>query len=157
MSNMIQGRTQTLDTLRQTLLQALSSGVRELWCADPDFADWPLNELSFIEALTQWSEPHRCLHLVAQHYDEMLRSHPRFVQWRRDFSHAVEAWCAAKTEAARHPCVLVAGERSFEILDRVHWRAVISDEPADALSRRERLDAILQHSSPGFAATTLGL
>jgi hypothetical protein len=153
----ITGRAEILDAWRTLLLQALEEGVRELWCADVDFAAWPLNEPALIDALVRWARPQRRLHLVAQHYDEMPRRHPRFVRWRRDFSHVVDAWCADELDASLHPCLLVAGERSIELLDPGHWRARLSQAAADAQRARERLDAILQRSTPGFAATTLGL
>lgn len=153
----ITGRSEVIAAWRTLLLQSLQEGVRELWCADVDFADWPLNEPALVEALVQWARPHRRLHLLAQHYDEMPRRHPRFVRWRRDFSHVVEAWCAEDLEPGRHPCLLVAAPRSIELLERGHWRAKVSEEAADAQRARERLDAILQRSAPGFAATTLGL
>ena len=101
--------------------------------------------------------PHHRLHLFAQHYDEVARRHPRFVRWRRDFDHVVQAWCVTEPDAAVHPGLCIAGDRSLELLDRDHWRAKRSDEPGDARRGRERLDAILQRSTPGFSGTTLGL
>jgi hypothetical protein len=153
----ITGRGEVIAAWRGLLLQSLQEGARELWCSDVDFADWPLNEPALIEALVQWARPQRRLHLLAQHYDEMPRRHPRFVRWRRDFSHVVEAWRAEDLDPGQHPCLLVAAHRSIELLDSGHWRARASEEAADAQRARERLDAILQRSAPGFAATTLGL
>jgi hypothetical protein len=156
-SSAIVGRSDVIQALRQLLEQALAEGLRELSCSDADFADWPLNEPALIEALTRWARPHHRLHLLAQHYDEVARRHPRFVRWRRDFGHVVDAWCADDVDPASHPALCIAGRRSIEVLDREHWRAKNSESPADAQRARERLDAILQRSTPGFPATTLGL
>jgi len=157
MSRQILGRAESVDALRKLLLEAAAAGERELWCSDPDFADWPLNEPALLQALAQWALPHRRLHLLAQHYDEMPRRHPRFVHWRRDFGHVVDAWCAEHLEAGLHPRLLVAGARSLEVLDPVHWRSVESQERSRALLLLQRFDAIAQRSAPGFAASTLGL
>jgi len=154
---MLTGRQAFVDALRGLLQQTLAEGARELWWADADFADWPLNEAALVEALTQWARPHHRVHLIAHHYDEMPRRHPRFVRWRRDFNHLVDAWCAEDLEPAAHPTLCVGGHRSIELLDREHWRARVSEEPADARLACERLDVILQRAAPGFAATTLGL
>lgn len=153
----IAGRGEVVAAWRKLVMEALEQGVRELWWSDVDFVDWPLNEPLLVDALAQWARPHRRLHLVAQHYDEMPRRHPRFVRWRRDFGHVVDAWCAEDVDPSQHPCLLVAGDSSIELLDHGHWRAKTSEDPADAQRARERLDAILQRSAPGFAATTLGL
>jgi hypothetical protein len=157
MDTAIRGHHDVVDAIRTLLRQALSEGVRELWWSDVDFAEWPLNEPALIEALTQWARPHHRLHLFAQHYDEVARRHPRFVRWRRDFDHVVQAWRATEPDAAAHPGLCIAGDRLLELLDRDHWRAKRSDEPGDARRGREQLDAILQRSTPGFPGTTLGL
>ncbi|MEW6704241.1 MAG: hypothetical protein AB1430_05275 [Pseudomonadota bacterium] len=157
LSTAILGRSEVVQAWRTLLQRALAEGTRELWCSDVDFADWPLNEPALVEALVRWAKPHHRLHLLAQHYDEMPRRHPRFVRWRRDWGHLVQAWCVEDLDASQQPCLLIAGDRSIELLDREHWRAVASEEAADAQRARERLDAILQRSAPGFAATTLGL
>lgn len=151
------GRHDVVEAWRQLLLRALADDVRELWWSDVDFADWPLNEPALIEALTRWARPHHRLHLLAQHYDEVAKRHPRFVRWRRDWGHLVDAWCVTDLPLAEHPGLCIAANHSIELLDRWHWRAIASQDPADTQGMHARLDVILQRSTPGFPATTLGL
>jgi len=157
MTQEITTRSDYVDALRAGLQRALEEGVRELWCSDVDFADWPLNEVPLIEALTRWARPHHRLVLLAQHYDEVQRRHPRFVQWRRTWGHLVDARTPTELAPSDHPGVLLAGGRALELIDRVHWRARWLEQVADVQRCREQLDAISQRSEPAFAATTLGL
>ncbi|MED5621251.1 hypothetical protein [Ideonella sp. BN130291] len=153
----ISTRGEWIAALRDNLQQALAEGVPLLRWSDVDFADWPLNEPALIEALTRWTRPHHRLVLLAQHYGELQRRHPRFVQWRRTWGHLVEPRSPTELLASDHPSLLLAGRRTVELVDRDHWRGQVSDEPADAQRCREALDVILQRSEPAFAATTLGL
>lgn len=157
MSRALIGRRAFMDALRDTLLQALADGERAIWCSDPDFSEWPLNESQVVEALSVWAEPHRRLWMLAQHYDEVVRRQPRFARWHRDWSNCVDGRVPSELDPASHPTVLVAGRNSVELLDRAHWNGRASDLPADAQRLRATLDAISQRSEPGFAATTLGL
>jgi hypothetical protein len=153
----IQSRGAFVDTLRDTLLRLAADGVRDWVWSDIDFAHWPLNEGVVIEGLTRWVRPHHRLVLLAQHYDELQRRHPRFVAWRRTWGHVVDPRVPSELLADDHPCLLLAGRTSLELIDRVQWRGRLSEDPADAQRCGERLDAILQRSGAAFAATTLGL
>ncbi len=157
MAATISTRSEFVDAVRRQLHRALSEGEREITCVDLDFAEWPFNEPPLLDALTQWAQPHRKLVLLAQHYDEVRRRHPRFVQWRATWGHVVEAWSPSESDAADLPGLLLAGRHTLQLLDRLHWRAIETDDAADALRCREQLDVILQRSTPAFAATTLGL
>jgi hypothetical protein len=150
-------RGEWVAALRDSLQRLLTDGVQTLcWC-DADFADWPLNEPALMDALTRWARPHHRLVLLAQHYDEVQRRHPRFVQWRRTWGHLIDARSPTELLASDHPSLLLAGRHTVELLDREHWRGQVSDEPADALRCRQLLDVILQRSQPAFPVTTLGL
>jgi hypothetical protein len=150
---------------QQAIRDAVSRAEREGWpsiaLVDTDFADWPLNEPALIDALTRWALPHRRLTLVALDFDEVRRRHPRFVEWRRLWSHVVDARSpdedAGLTEL---PTLLLSGGKTpFGVIvtDRVHWRGRVSHEAGDAHFYRDRLDALLQRSAPSFASTQLGL
>ena len=56
-SALLHGRTDCLQALRQTLLQALDDGSADVWWVDPDFVDWPLDDSDVIDALTRWARP----------------------------------------------------------------------------------------------------
>jgi hypothetical protein len=141
--------------LAQTLAEALQAGVPEIIACDPDFSFWPLNGLPFVEALARWALPHRRWVMVAQHYD-LVRRHPRFVQWRTTWAHVVDARAPDGLQEPL-PSMLLAGPWCVEIVDRERGRGRVWRDPGRARQCREELDVILQRSSPSFAATTLGL
>lgn len=133
-------------------------GPAQWWWCDPDFADWPLDDPALIAALDAWLErPGRELTLLACGFDELVRRRPRFVAWRRYQAHRVLGREVA-IDAAQMPTLFVAQpQHALELLDRVRWRGVKIGDADDWRQRRELVDALMQQSSPSFAATTLGL
>jgi len=151
-------RSEFVDALRSLIAEGCAAGARELWFCDPDFAEWPLNDAPLIEQLTRWGAPQRRLTLIAQHYDEVHRRHPRFVEWRRVWGHLVDARIPAELQAGDHPTLLLVDEvAGLRLLDPLHWRGLVSREPGQLRLQHQELDAISQRSVPGFAATILGL
>jgi hypothetical protein len=147
-----------LDAIRSAFADVAAQGCREMWISDIDFADWPLSEQPVIESLTRWAYAHRKLIVLATTFDEFPRRHARFVEWRRQWSHVVECRITDESEAADVPTLLLApGVVTVRLLDRVHYRASVSLEEADAVYCRELIDAISQRSNEAFPATTLGL
>ena len=63
------------DALRQSFALVADQGCREVFIADPSFADWPLGERAVIESLTRWAYAHRKLTVLAQSFDEFARRH----------------------------------------------------------------------------------
>ncbi len=146
------------DALRSAVGEVADRGCLELWLVDTDFADWPLGERAVIENLTRWAQSHRRLTLIAQNFDEVVRRHPRFVEWRRQWSHVVHCRTNTELEAGQMPTLLLApGVVLVRLSDAVHWRGVRSSDPADLILARETIDAVLQRSAEAFPATTLGL
>lgn len=154
----IDGRGDFQQAVRDALAQAAAAGSREILCCDLDYADWPLGERVVIDSLTAWAQSHRKLTLIAQHFDTVLRQHARFVAWRRHWSHVVQCRTLAEQDALDPPVLLLApGVVSLRLADPLRHRGVLSAHAADEIRWGKLIDAILQRSTPGFAATTLGL
>lgn len=132
---------------------------RRILCIDPDFAEWPLDAPGLLDGLTAWLRGgQRQLVLLAASYDEVPRRHPRFVAWRRSFTHAVAAYVAPEDVSAVLPTLLLDDDGTLvRLIDAVHWRGRASAEEREARPWREQIDALLQRSEPGFPAQTLGL
>jgi len=82
----------------------------------------------------------------------------RFVQWRRDWAHAVQAMQAPEELATSLPSALLDDRHvSVQLIDPVHWRGRASINVRDAHLLRERIDAVLQRSKLAFPVNTLGL
>ena len=151
-------RREFLDAIRAAFADVAAQGCREMWICDVDFADWPLSERSVVESLTRWAYAHRKLTVLSITYDEFHRRHARFVEWRRQWSHVVECRQVDAVEPGDMPSILLApGVVTVRLLARIHYRASVSLESADAVQCREIIDAISQRSSEAFPATTLGL
>ena len=154
----ITSRTEFHDALRQSFELVATEGCREVFIADPTFADWPLGERGVIESLTRWAYAHRKLTVLAQNFDDFTRRHPRWVEWRRQWAHVVECRALADDDAGKLAGLFLApGLVTLRVLDAEHYRASLSFDPADAIRVRDTLDALLQRSEEAFPATNLGL
>jgi len=149
--------------LIETLAWAAEQGCREVHAWDASFVDWPLSDAAALAALANWAKTGRQLHLLALQYDDVMRRHPRFVRWRRDYAHCVTARAVEpelRLEAAPESLLLaVGGEASLtlRLFDRHLWRGEVSLDAGQRLRGLEWFDALAQRSSESFAPTTLGL
>jgi hypothetical protein len=138
---------------------ALARGARRMLWVDRDFSEWPLGGAALHAQLTDWLRlPQRRLTLLAASFDEVPRRHARFVTWRRDWAHAVEAFSAPAEAAAALPTLLVDdGPVSVQLMDSQHWRGRCSLDARSSRLLRDELDAVLQQSEAAFPANRLGL
>ena len=146
------------EALYRAFAEAAAVGCRELWLCDANFADWPLGERAVVGHLGQWAGSQRRLTLLATTFDEVGQRHPRWVEWRRQWSHVVHCRTNTDLEAAQMPSLLLApGLMSVRLSDTVHWRGRWSREVADEVPCRELVDAVLQRSEEAFPTTVTGL
>lgn len=157
-TNRIDGRTAFEDAVREAFAAAATEGFGELVLCDPDFANWPLGERAAVDSLAQWIVGHRRLTLIALHWDEVARRHPRWLRWRALWAHAVTCRAATGITADDMPTLLLApGALTLQLDDPLRFLGRVSRDPADAVRTRERIDAILQQSVEAVPVTTLGL
>lgn len=155
---LITSRSEFHTALRRAFAEAADAGCRELLLCDDDFADWPLGERAVVEDLTRWAASHRSFTIVARHFDEVARRHPRWVEWRRTWAHIVQCRANNELEAGRMPVMLLApGVVAVRLFDADVPRGAVSRERADAIVWREALEEVLQRSEESFPATSLGL
>jgi len=133
--------------------------TRRIVCVDRAFTDWPLDAPELLAQLTAWLRgSQRQLVLLAEHFDEVPRRHPRFVAWRRSFTHAVSPFAAPDDLAGQLPTLLLDDEGTLvRLIDSVHWRGRAVADARQALPWREQIDAVLQRSEAAFPAQSLGL
>ena len=158
-----EGRVGFVSAVREAVLLACAQGCREMYWFDSGFVDWPLSDPALLAGLTAWARPPRRLHLLALQYDDLRRRHPRFVQWRGNFGHCLDARAIEPELAGSVGLVAglftVGGEQriSLRLFDAEQWRGASSLQAGDALRTKEAFDALAQRSCESFAATTLGL
>lgn len=157
-SRVIATRAEFQAALREALVEAARAGSRELWLSDIDYADWPLGERDVIASFEQWAASSRRITLVANHFDTVARLHPRWVTWRRQWSHIVTCRTNTEIEASEIPSVLVAlGTVTVRLSDPTHHRGRIARDRGEELRCKELIDAVLQRSEEAFPATSTGL
>ena len=143
--------------LKAALDAAAREGWREIVFSDPDFADWPLGERASIAALQAWAASGRRLVLLAEGFGVFDRAHARFVEWRRLWSHIVEARACSGSGAPAVPSAVWTPDWSLHRIDPERSRGVCSRQPERRRALRERIDECWRQSRPAFAASTLGL
>ena len=152
-------RAEFATALLWALQTSAARAARRIVWVDRDFADWPLNEPALHSALTAWlRQPQRRLVLLAADYSGVPRRQPRFVAWRRVWSHAVEAWSPADGDSIELPTLAFDdGAVGLQLIDaqRGRGRAVV-DAHATRLWR-DQIDAVLQRSQAAFPVSALGL
>jgi hypothetical protein len=153
------GRQAFQQVLVNAVVGAAVEGRRELIWVDNDFADWPLDDASVLDAMSRWArQPTRRLLVVANNFQEVPRRHPRFTRWRSTYAHRVECRSAPEVSTNDFPSLMLAGELySLQLLDKRQWRARWLDDETDHKAWRGVVDAILQRSELDFGANTLGL
>lgn len=154
----IDGRKAFEAALRAAFAAAATEGWRELYLCDCDFSNWPLGEREVVDSLSRWIGGHRRLTLIAMHYDELARRHPRWVRWRALWGHAVSCRVATEISADDLPVMWLApGALTVQLDDPVRFLGRVSRDPAVLVLARERIDAILQQTIEAMPVTTLGL
>lgn len=154
----LDGRADFVAAVQQSVRRALAQRSRTMVWADADFADWPLDDAAMLAVLTEWLRlPQRQWRLLAAE-PERLRRRARFMALYGPWTHAIAVSAAAEEDIASLPCLLVAeGAGRVEVLDKLHWRGQAGDDPLAMRAGRERLDALLQRSTPALPYTPLGL
>ena len=167
-------RAEFAQALLFVLEQAIEDGTKELWVVDPDFEIWPLDGPPFLDALTTWARlpkrharmfahdfdglPRRRAVMLAQSFDRVPLRQPRFTEWRRTWSHALECRALEEIDASEVPTLLLAGGGlGVQLLDRRYCRGRWFRDDTTWRTWREVIDALSQRSESSFGATTLGL
>jgi hypothetical protein len=145
------------ERVRAALAMASTEGWTEMVWSDASFEDWPLYEKSVVESLDAWAGKGRKLTLLAHHFDAMRRVHPRFVTWRVRWDHIIECRVCKGLDASEFPSALWTPGWAMRRLDLQRCTGVASGEARMRQLLREELEERKRQSSPGFAATTLGL
>jgi hypothetical protein len=151
------GREAFQQCIRDAFAVAAREGWKEIILCDATFADWPLRERVVVESLQAWAKTGRHLTMVATRYDAVLRDQPRFVAWRRTWSHIIECRQCRNDDPLDFPSAIYSPAWAMQRLDLNHSAGVSGTEPSRRVNLRELLNEKIRGSSPGFPASTLGL
>jgi peptidyl-tRNA hydrolase len=151
------GREDFKQLIRDAIATAAREGWREMMWCDLSFEDWPLGERAVIESLQAWSKTGRKVTLMAKRFDTLIAKHHRFVNWRKQWDHLIEARGVSSASEEEFPSSIWSPAWVMQRLQRDGCKGVASSEPARRLAAREQLADWLSKSSPAFPASTLGL
>ena len=151
------GRNAFAQLIRDALATAARDGWRELLLVDASFEDWPLGERAVVDSLQAWSKTGRKFTIVAKRFDTLIAKHHRFVTWRGQWSHIVQAHGIAQADASELTSAIYSPNWVMRRLDTVRSKGIASSDPARRVMLREEINEWIGKSSPAFAATTLGL
>jgi hypothetical protein len=151
------GRSEFGDLVRNAFRAAALQGWREIIICDASFDDWPLGERAVTDALGAWSRTGRKLTMIAKNYDAVVRRHPRFVTWRRTWSHIVDCRAIASGQSEHLPSAMWSPVWVFERIDVERSVGYCGREAPRRVALRESLNERLLKSAASFPATTLGL
>lgn len=151
------GRVAFAQLVRDALATAAREGWHEIVLCDATFEDWPLREREVVSSLHAWAKSGRRITLLATTFDGVLRNQPRFVAWRKTWSHIVECRRCRSADPLDFPSAIWSGAWVMQRLDLARSTGFCGSEPGRRVRLRELLDEKLRTSTPGFPASTLGL
>jgi hypothetical protein len=151
------GRKDFQQLIRSAIAQAAKEGWREMVWFDLNFADWPLGERSIEVDLQAWSETGRKLTIVAKRFDTLTATHHRFVAWRKQWSHIIEARAVSSASDEEFPSLILAPSWAMHRLQPTLCKGVAGYEAKRRVDLRELTQEWLAISSLSFPSTTLGL
>lgn len=156
-SRRFEGRSDFRQLVRDALACAAREGWSEIILSDASFEDWPLGERAVADSLQAWSAGGRRMVLLARSYEQVVRMHARFVQWRGMWSHIVTATACASADPLELPSALWSPAWVLERRDPERSNGYCGSEPERRVLLRETLNEWLKKATPAFPATTLGL
>jgi hypothetical protein len=120
------GRADFQQLIRDALAQAAQEGWREMVWFDLNYVDWPLGERCVQASLQAWSATGRKLTIVAKRFDAVAAGHHRFVAWRRQWSHIVEARAVSGASDEEFPSLILSPQWAMQRLHFASCKGVAS-------------------------------
>jgi hypothetical protein len=151
------GRADFQQLIRDAIATAAREGWREMVWFDLNYEDWPLGERSVEADLQAWSATGRKLTIVAKRFDGLIAKHHRFVNWRKQWSHIIEARAITSASDEEFPSLILAPTWAMHRLQPALCKGVAGYEAKRRVDLRELSNEWLALSSSSFPSTTLGL
>ncbi|HEU4459388.1 MAG TPA: hypothetical protein VFR90_09725 [Methylibium sp.] len=152
-----EGREAFARALIHAMQHSAERGAAQIWWADADFAHWPLGRAELLDALGAWVRTGRRLTLLAAGYRDFAARHPRWVAWRRVWSHSVQCLAVHEELATQVPTLLLSADLAVRATDPLRLRGQLVHEAAELARCRKLIEALSQRSEDSFPVTTLGL
>lgn len=160
----LSGRISNWHDFADRVRAAMAMAAAEPVCitlSDCDFTNWPLGQREVVESFQQWvlgsSREIHC-QVLSANFEGFARTHPRWVQWRKVWSHRVLCRQAPEDLATSVPTLLVLQDKlALRLSDPLSGRGLWTRDPAVVRDWLSEIDVILQQSHDALPPTTLGL
>lgn len=154
----IHGLAQWHHTLLAMLAHAEETACPRIVLCSPQFIHWPLSDTQVMAAMQTWLRPQRRLVLVANTFDPLLRTQPRFVAWRNQWDSIVLGRVVIRQFRSETPSFALAGSQAAWLANPDLFAGSHGSDPALVQQVAEQADEWIDNRSVnGFAARTLGL
>jgi len=157
---------QTFDT-KTVFAEHLQSGLEraqtELWLADRDFADWPLQTPAFASTLQTFLRRSAAHHLriLTVDAERIAALAPRFIAVMKAHAHNAQCRVVPLHAAARfgEACSMLIADPALLVrrFHRDHPRRAADLDPGEARRWLDQFEMLWEESTPALASTTLGL
>lgn len=156
-SGRFEGRHAFAQLVRDALACAARDGWNQIILADANFEDWPMNERSVVKSLHSWSKTGRHITLLAHSFETVMRKQPRWVSWRKTWSHIIECRQCRQADPLDFPSAIWSRSWAMQRINLPLCQGVSGAQAERRIHLRELLDEKIRNSSPGFPASVLGL
>lgn len=155
-----EGRFDGRQALQEALLASLAvwqGGPHAAWWCSSDWAGWPLDHPRVLEALQTWMLAGGSLRLLAGDYRLIAAQHPRFVNWRVQWAHRIDAKSVGRSSREACPHMVWSAQGGWEVLAAERGVLVSSRSPQAVVAWQERFQGLWERATPAFPSSTLGL
>lgn len=142
----------------QAVNQALEQRCRSITFCAAHFGYWPLSQPELLTALSAFARlPGRQLTLLSRDFDVVRRQHPRFVDWRQTWAHAIDARRPVD-DGLNLPTVVLADRLlALELTDPDNWVGVWRTTALDRQATIETVESLMRRTEAAFPVNVLGL
>lgn len=138
--------------------EAAQANANRLLLSDSDFTAWPLGRPDVVAAFGRWVRSQGRLTLLAADFSGLAVRAPRWMAWRRQWSHVVQCLAVHEELAGSVPTLLFMPRRlALQLHDREHWRGSVTRQPLELAHCADLIDALSQRADESLPVTTLGL
>jgi hypothetical protein len=140
------------------LEQAVKNRAFEIWAMDPDFADWPLEQDETLSLLTAFVKmPTRRITFVCETDRAMLLGMPKFVAWRRTWSHTCRMMAPGGAKEAVPTVFLVDAAWGIQGVSDEPFKAIVRSRPTELSIFRDAVASHLKGCHEAFSQAILGV
>ena len=138
--------------------QAITNRAFEIIAMDPDFSDWPWEQDEALALLTTFVKmPTRRITFVCETDRAMLQAMPKFVAWRRTWSHTCRMMAPVGQKELVPLTFLVDSAWGIQSISSDPFKAIVRSRPTELSIFRDAVASHLKGCQEAFSQAILGI